>query len=347
VRIGEKEIEIRSSVLPGNYGESIVMRLLDPTSVTVPMESLGIPEYLMKIFQEEVDKPHGMILNTGPTGSGKTTTLYAFMRNKYSPEIKIITIEDPVEYHLEGIVQTQVDKKKGYDFANGLKSALRQDPDVIMVGEIRDFDTAETAIQASLTGHLVFSTLHTNTAAGAFTRLIDLGVNPKVLTSAINIAIAQRLIRKLCDGCKKQAVLEKPKLELIKEIYDDIKNPIEPWSESFYTKGEGCEKCDGRGYKGRIAILEAVRSDSKVEEILQMSPSEREVKNAAKDQGIMDMSQDGIIKALRGLTSLEEIERVVNFEKREAHPTVPDNETVFKELSNDDLLDENFNLENL
>lgn len=344
IKIGGTSIEIRSSIIPGAFNESVVLRILNPESIQTKLTDLGIEPYLMEIFEEEVSKPNGLILNTGPTGSGKTTTLYAFMRKKYTPEIKIITIEDPVEYHLEGIVQTQVDRKKGYDFANGLKSALRQDPDVIMVGEIRDFDTAETAIQASLTGHLVFSTLHTNTAAGAYTRLIDLGVNPKVLTSAINIAIAQRLVRKLCPECKKETTLDNEKESLVKSIFDDTPHPTESWTGKFYTKGDGCSICEGRGYKGRIAILEAVKSTPRVEEILQINPSEREVKEAAKDQEIWDMAQDGIMKAMRGVTSIEEVERVVDLQKRQAHKTTPDKENNFQELSNEDLLKDDFNV---
>jgi type IV pilus assembly protein PilB len=344
IKISDVTIEIRSSVIPGAYGESIVMRLLNPETLKTELSDLGIEPFLLDVFKEEVLKPNGLILNTGPTGSGKTTTLYAFMRIKYSPEIKIITIEDPIEYHLDGVVQTQVDKKKGYDFNTGLVSSLRQDPDVIMVGEIRDFDTAETAIQASLTGHLVFSTLHTNTAAGAFTRLIDLGVNPKVLTSAINIAIAQRLVRRLCPECRKVSNLDSKQLEKLKEIYDDIQNPTDPWHETFYEPGGGCEKCNGRGYKGRIALFEAVKSTPKVEEVLQMNPSEREVKEAARDQGIMDMAEDGVIKMLRGITSLEEVQRVVDLNKRQAHKTAPDKENNFQELSNEDLLNEDIDL---
>lgn len=338
IKINEVQIEIRSSVIPGAYNESVVLRILDPKQIKTGLAELGIEKYLMDIFMQQLEKPNGLILNTGPTGSGKTTTLYAFMRKKYSPEIKMITIEDPIEYHLKGIVQTQVERKKGYDFATGLKSALRQDPDVIMVGEIRDFDTAETAIQAALTGHLVFSTLHTNTAAGAFTRLIDLGVNPKVLTSSINISIAQRLVRKLCPNCKKEITLDEKKKQILKGIYDDIKNPIEPWTEKFYGPGDGCEVCNNRKYKGRIAIFEAVLSDPKVEAVLQINPSEREVKEAAKDQNIMDMAQDGLMKILRGITSIEEMERVVDLHKRETIKTVPDKENNFTELTNEDLL---------
>jgi len=197
------EIEIRTSVLPGAYNESIVLRILNPKTISVPMEELGIEPKLLNILSHEIKKPNGMILTTGPTGSGKTTTLYAFLKKIHSPDIKIITIEDPIEYHLPGIVQTQVNSEKKYTFLSGLRSALRQDPDVLMIGEIRDTETAEIAINSALTGHLVFSTLHTNTAAGSFPRLMDLNVNPKVITSAINISIAQRLLRKLCPHCKK------------------------------------------------------------------------------------------------------------------------------------------------
>lgn len=317
VSIGERDIEIRSSTLPGNYGESVVMRLLDPASIQVKIQDLGVPEKLMKIFMEVLNRPNGMILNTGPTGSGKTTTLYAFLRLKKTPEIKIITIEDPIEYHLSGIVQTQVDNEKGYDFATGLKKTLRQDPDVIMVGEIRDLETAETAVHAALTGHLVFSTLHTNNAAGTFTRLIDLGVNPKILTSAISLAIAQRLVRRLCENCKQELPLEGEDLKLMKEVYESIKEKEIPFVEKvFKAKEGGCEKCNQTGYKGRIGVFEAVMSDKKVEDALESNPSEREIKEAAAHQGILDMAQDGVIKILKGMTDLDELKRVVDLSTR-------------------------------
>ncbi len=338
IKINEKEIEIRSSILPGAYSESIVMRLLDPDSLKVDLQALGIEPELQAMFDAQLARPDGLILNTGPTGSGKTTTLYAFLKQTLTPGIKIITIEDPIEYHLSGIVQTQVEHDKGYDFASGLRASLRQDPDIIMVGEIRDIETAETAIHASLTGHLVFSTLHTNTAAGAFTRLIDLGVNPKVLTSAIRIAIAQRLVRKLCPDCKKQITLEPKKLALAKAIYDGIDNPKVPWSETFYGPGEGCGACNKLQYKGRVALFEAVISDKAVEEVMQMNPSEREIKEAARSQGILDMSQDGIIKALKGITDIAELERVINLEAQAPKATLPNTENNFQTLSNDDLL---------
>jgi type IV pilus assembly protein PilB len=338
IKIGETELEIRSSILPGAYSESIVMRLLNPDSIAVDLNELGIEPELKEIFDKQLSRPDGLILNTGPTGSGKTTTLYAFLKQTLTPGIKIITIEDPIEYHLSGIVQTQVDKSKGYDFASGLRAALRQDPDIIMVGEIRDLETAETAIQSSLTGHLVFSTLHTNTAAGAFTRLIDLGVNPKVLTSAIRIAIAQRLVRKLCPDCKKPVTLDQKTLKLAKDIYDGIDNPKIPWTETFYGPGDGCLTCNKLKYKGRVAILEAVLSDKAVEEVLQMNPSEREIKEAARGQGILDMSQDGILKAMRGITDITELERVINLEAQTPKQTLPSPENNFKTLTNEDLL---------
>lgn len=339
IKINETEIEIRASILPGAYSESVVMRLLNPDQIAVDLKELGIEPELQELFDAQLSRPDGLVLNTGPTGSGKTTTLYAFLKQTLTPGIKIITIEDPIEYHLHGIVQTQVEHDKGYDFANGLRSALRQDPDIIMVGEIRDIETAETAIHASLTGHLVFSTLHTNTAAGAFTRLIDLGVNPKVLTSAIRVAIAQRLVRKLCVDCKKPAQLESKKLELAKAIYDGIDNPKVEWNPSmFFEPGDGCATCNGLKYKGRVALFEAVMSDKAVEEVLQLNPSEREIREAARAQGILDMSQDGIIKALKGVTDISELERVINLEAQAPRATLPDKENGFTTLSNEDLL---------
>jgi type IV pilus assembly protein PilB len=314
VKIGEKEIEIRTSILPGSNGESIVMRLLDPSSISVPITELGVPEKLLKILLDEIAKPTGMILNTGPTGSGKTTALYAFLNKRKSPDIKVITIEDPIEYHLDGIVQTQVDKKRGYDFASGLRSSLRQDPDIIMVGEIRDKETAETAIHAALTGHIVFSTLHTNNAAGAYTRLIDLGINPKIITSALSVAIAQRLVRRVCEECKKEVQAEGEDLELIKKIHSHIQDEDKPEFNGIVYKADGCEKCNGSGYKGRIGVFEAILTDQVIEKIVQDNPSERQIAKGAKPQGIMTMAQDGITKVIKGMTTLEEVLRVVDID---------------------------------
>ncbi len=317
IKIGDTEIEIRTSLLPGGYGESVVLRVLNPNAISVSLEELGINEKLLGIITRELKKPNGMILNTGPTGSGKTTTLYAFLKKIHTPGIKIITIENPIEYHLKGIVQTQTEEEKGYTFLEGLRSALRQDPDVIMVGEIRDEETAEIAVNASLTGHLVFSTLHTNNAAGTFPRLIDLGVNAKVITSAINIAMAQRLVRKLCNKCKKKSVLEEKEKNIIKNILDSIldKNYLKDLDPQNIYEEAGCQECNFTGYKGRTGIYEAVLTDEKIEAIVIQNPSEREINKAAESQNILNMKQDGVIKILQGITSLDELSRVIDLEE--------------------------------
>ncbi|MBP9701790.1 MAG: type II/IV secretion system protein [Candidatus Pacebacteria bacterium] len=307
VKVKDTDIEIRTSVLPGAYNESVVLRLLNPKSIAVPLEELGIHTKLLKLLLEQIDKPNGMVLTTGPTGSGKTTTLYAFLKKVYGPTVKIITIEDPIEYHLEGITQTQVNEQ-GYNFLEGLRSALRQDPDIIMVGEIRDGETAAIAINSALTGHLVFSTLHTNDAAGAFPRLLDLGVNSRVMGSAINISLAQRLVRKLCTSCKKEIDNTNPKVQAVLETVIDKKEI--PQTAKLW-QAVGCEKCNQTGYKGRIGIYEGILLDAEVNKIVEMGGSSQEIKTAALPQGILTMAQDGVIKALQGVTSIEELERVI------------------------------------
>lgn len=316
IMIGDADIEIRASIIPGGYGESAVLRVLNPNEIAQSLEDLGINERLLKAILHELKKPNGMILNTGPTGSGKTTTLYAFIKKIHTPDIKIITIENPIEYHLPGIVQTQTDEEKGYTFLEGLRSALRQDPDIIMVGEIRDRETAEVAINSALTGHLVFSTLHTNNAAGTYPRLIDLGVNPKVITSAVNMAMAQRLVRKLCENCKKKQSLDERGKNIIKNVLDGIgdKSYLEGVDMDNTYAAVGCEKCNNTGYKGRTGIYEGIISDEKIENIVKDNPSEREINKVAKQQGLLNMQEDGIIKILKGITSLEELERVVGLE---------------------------------
>lgn len=316
IKIKGDEIELRTSILPGNYQETVVLRILNPKAIGVELEALGLEDKLRARLEKEITKPNGMILTTGPTGSGKTTTLYAFLRKVNSPGSKIITIEDPIEYHLQGIVQTQVEKGK-YTFAEGLRSALRQDPDIIMVGEIRDGEVAEVAVNAALTGHLVFSTLHTNDAPGSFPRLIDLGVDEKVISSAVNAALAQRLVRKLCEKCKVQRHATPEEKAMIDKhlatIADKTLVPAET-STLWGANAEGCPECHGRGYKGRIGIFEAVFMDSAIEEILRSKPTQREIAVAAKPQGIPSMQEDGIIKVLRGVTSLEELQRVVDLD---------------------------------
>ncbi len=309
--VHEKEIEIRTSILPGAYAETIVMRVLDPTTIALPMEQLGFDPYLMEIFRKEIAKPNGMILNTGPTGSGKTTTLYAFLRQVHKPEIKIVTIEDPIEYHLPGIVQTQV--SKDYTFAEGLRSTLRQDPDVIMVGEIRDAEVASTAVHASLTGHLVFSTLHTNDAAGTFPRLIDMGVNADILGAAITTAMAQRLVRRLCPDCREAQPITGKDAKILEPLFKNIPHAEDlPKNRDTMWVPKGCLKCGGLGYKGRIAVVEVILMDKEIEDCVRHTSSERDIWKAAMHQRIRRMAQDGAVKVLLGVTSLDELSRVVD-----------------------------------
>ncbi|HEU0080796.1 MAG TPA: GspE/PulE family protein [Candidatus Paceibacterota bacterium] len=316
VKIGQDDIEIRTSILPGAYSESIVLRILNPKSIQVPLEELGIPAKLLGILLKEIERPNGMILTTGPTGSGKTTTLYAFLRKIHTPAIKIITIEDPIEYHLPGIVQTQVNAEKNYTFALGLRSALRQDPDVIMVGEIRDSETATTAINSALTGHLVFSTLHTNDAAGSFPRLIDLGVNPRVISSAMTIALAQRLVRKLCPACKKEEMIAGSDKETVDKVVAGIVDRSQaPASTEKYWKAVGCDKCNGTGYRGRIGVYEGILVTEEINKLVEYSTSEKDIAKAARPQGLLTMLEDGVIKVLQGVTSLDEVQRVISLEE--------------------------------
>lgn len=309
--VSDRQIEVRTSVVPGSYGESVVMRLLDPNNIAVGFEDLGINERLFGVIKKEINQPNGLILNTGPTGSGKTTSLYAFLNHVYTPEMKIITVENPVEYHLEGIVQTQVEADKGYTFLEGLRSALRQDPDVIMIGEIRDLETARTAINSALTGHLVLSTLHTNNAAGTIPRLIDLGVNPKIISSALSLSMAQRLARRLCETCKTPDQQNEDEAEIINRIIREIdQNP--PENHGKIWRAGGCAECNNTGYKGRAPIAEGIQMDKNIENIIQQNPSEREITEAAQSQGVLTMAQDGILKILDGTTTISELQRVVN-----------------------------------
>jgi len=313
ILIEDASIEIRASALPAEYGESIVLRILNPKNL-INMEQLGLRKDLQARFVKEIKRPNGMIIITGPTGSGKTTTLYAVLKKINKPEIKIITIEDPVEYKLEGVSQTQVDKTKGYTFAKGLRAIVRQDPDVILVGEIRDLETAQIALQAALTGHLVFSTLHTNDAAGAVARLIDLGARPVSIAPALNMTVAQRLPRKVCKKCVK---LVTPSPKILSQIKKDLKNvPKEILPASFLKKtfkipkAVGCEDCNNTGYKGRIGIYETFLVDDEMEKFILKSPSIVGMKELAIKKGMILMRIDGLIKVLEGITTIEEIERV-------------------------------------
>lgn len=311
----DTEIEIRTSVIPGAYGESIVMRVLNPKNIEVTFEKLGITSDLMEIFDREINKPNGLILLTGPTGSGKTTTLYSFLQRINSPESKIITIEDPIEYHLKGINQTQVNRQKGYTFLSGLRSALRQDPDIMMVGEIRDSETAKIAINSALTGHLVFSTLHTNNSAGTIPRLIDLGVNSKIISSALTLSIAQRLIRKLCSNCRREIAIPESEKELIIKVLESIKKKkvdfVVPTVDKTY-EAVGCPECNDTGYSGRLGLFEAIYMDNSIATVTTTNPNEKDIRIAAIPQGILDMRQDGILKVVEGTTSFRELSRVID-----------------------------------
>lgn len=295
--VNDADVEVRVSCIPSAYGENIVMRVLNPKAINLELKDLGLREEHLKIIQKEIKKPKGMIITTGPTGSGKTTLLYSLIKTINKPEVKIITLEDPIEYHLKGITQTQVDIERDYTFANGLRSILRQDPDIVLIGEIRDKETAEIAIQASLTGHLVLSTLHANDAAGAVPRFLDIGINPSSMGSALNIIIAQRLIRKLCPKCKKAV----PFPEEIKKTLKNVEYP------SKIYEAKGCKECSS-GYKGRIGIFEMISINDEMEKLINTTPSHIEI--VEKTKGIMTFYQDGLLKVLEGITSLKEIERV-------------------------------------
>jgi type IV pilus assembly protein PilB len=309
---GTSEIEVRSSLIPGNYGESFVLRLLDPNANKVSLDTLSIHAKLKSRLLLEIRRPNGMLLTTGPTGSGKTTTLYAFLRFISSPDVKIVTIEDPIEYHLPGIVQTQVNEK--YTFADGLRSIVRQDPDVILVGEIRDGDTAGIAVQAALTGHFVYSTLHTNDAAGTFPRLVDLGVDPKTFASAVSVAMAQRLVRRLDPKERKQAPMTDEERALVARVLDSIvdKTLIPTGIDTGMKWVPDPESPESTGYRDRVGVFEAVFMDDELGAFLRDNPSEGDIKKHAARQGFLTMAQDAVLKALAGTTSLDEVVRNVD-----------------------------------
>lgn len=314
IYLDKEKLDIRVSTLPTAFGESIVMRLLKSTATSINFKDLGIRDNAYNDLEKEVARPNGMIITTGPTGSGKTTTLYAILSKINNEGNKIITLEDPIEYELKGISQSQIDHSKKYDFANGLRSILRQDPDVIMVGEIRDLETAETAIQAALTGHLVLSTIHTNDAAGAIPRFLSMGTKPFLLAPALNAVIGQRLTRKICEHCKEEVELNEKVLEKVKKELSEIspaaKVKVDLENMKFYA-GKGCPKCNDIGYKGRIGIYEIFAMTKEIETvILSGRVSEYQMREIAVKNGMVTMVQDGLLKALDGITTVEEIFRV-------------------------------------
>lgn len=310
----DDQLEIRVSVLPTSYGESIVMRLLKSSVTSLNFDKLGLKGKSYKDLKEQVERPLGMIVTTGPTGSGKTTTLYAILNKLNTPKTKIITLEDPIEYKLEGVSQSQIDHSAGYSFADGLRSILRQDPDIIMVGELRDLETAEVSVQAALTGHKVVSTLHTNDAAGAIPRFLSMGVKPFLLAPALNAVIGQRLVRRIHEDCKIEYKPTAEELAKVKDILADLPknsgNEIDLNKLKFY-RGQGCDKCNHIGYKGRIGIYEIFIINKEIEkEILSGQATEYKITEIARQNGMTTMVQDGLLKAAEGITSIEEVFRV-------------------------------------
>lgn len=305
-------VDVRVSILPSAFGESIVMRLLRQDKGALRFDDLGITGLALERIERELQKPNGMILTTGPTGSGKTTTLYAILNKLNEPGVKIITLEDPVEYKIPGITQTPIDSNAGLTFATGLRAILRQDPDIVMVGEMRDLETAETASQAALTGHIVLSTLHTNDAASALPRLLDLGVKPFILAPAINAIIAQRLLRKICLSCRTEYKLDKKMQLRVEQILKAIPEAahVKIPRELKFSHSPGCPKCNGLGYKGRMGIYEVFTLNQEIEKLIQKAASTSEIRNQAMKDGMLTMAQDGLIKALAGVTDVEEVFRV-------------------------------------
>ena len=301
IKVIGKEVDLRVSILPTAYGEKIVIRILDKAALTGSIDQMGMDQGTLDKFKKAIDAPHGMILVTGPTGSGKTTTLYSVLQELNNPQYNIVTVEDPIEYELTGINQVSVRNDIGLDFASALRSILRQDPDIVMVGEIRDNETADIAVKAALTGHQVLSTLHTNDAAGAITRLDDMGIEPFLISSSVIMACAQRLVRRICTNCREEFVPEP-------EIFERLSMKA-PEGAVFYH-GSGCERCKGRGYLGRVAIIEALPVSEAIRRLIIKRASAAVVKNQAMAEGMRTLRMVGLDKALEGITTLEEIWRV-------------------------------------
>lgn len=310
--ITETKIDVRVSVILGGYGETVVMRLLNKSAVALEIEKLGIRKQNLEKIIEQTKKPHGVFLNTGPTGSGKTTTLYSILKILNKPEVKIISVEDPIEYQLEGILQTPVNDKEGYTFATALRALLRQNPDIMMIGEIRDEETANIAVQAALTGHSILSTLHTNDAAGSIARLANMGVRNDDLAASVNALMAQRLVRKLCD-CKEKRPIKAEEKEIVEKVLKTLstKSGVEVPSAEFVYEPKGCEKCNMLGYKGRTTISEVLVIDREIEDLVTQGASSSVIRDKAVEEGMITMEQDGMLKVLEGETTLDEVDRVV------------------------------------
>jgi len=310
-KVGEQEVDLRVSTLPTVHGEKVVMRLLKKTGGLPTLAKLGLRGAQYQDLAEAITKPYGIILVTGPTGSGKTTTLYSVLTKLNKPTVNIVTLEDPVEYQIQGINQVQINPQAGLTFANGLRSFLRQDPNIILVGEIRDTETTQLAIQAALTGHLVFSTLHTNDAATAIPRLIDLGGEPFLISSVLNASLAQRITRKICENCKELYIPTPEILNNIKEVLNSLlPNKYVKGEPIQIARGKGCQECNFTGYLGRIAIFEVLKITSAINRMILKESSAKEIETQAKSEGLITMKQDGYLKVLEGVTTIEEILRV-------------------------------------
>ena len=308
IALGGKAVDVRVSTLPARFGERVVMRILDKDEARLDLDGLGMPKDILRRFKQALTRPNGIILVTGPTGSGKTTTLYGALTILNEPSRNILTVEDPVEYAIDGVGQTQINPKVGMTFATGLRAILRQDPDIVMVGEIRDVETADIAVQASLTGHLVLSTVHTNSAVGAITRLRDMGVEPFLLSSTVAAVMAQRLVRRLCPSCKQPYDADAPERRLIGA---PTGMPLTLYS------AKGCGRCNNTGYEGRIGVYELVVVDDKIKRLIHDNASEHEIADYAFAHAD-SLAQSGFRHALAGLTSLEEVMRVVRQEDDDA-----------------------------
>jgi type II secretory ATPase GspE/PulE/Tfp pilus assembly ATPase PilB-like protein len=301
IKVMGKEVDLRISILPTSHGEKVVIRILDKSALAGSVETLGMDEETLGRFRKAIDAPHGMILVTGPTGSGKTTTLYSVLQELNSPNYNIVTVEDPIEYELMGVNQVAARPDIGLDFASALRSILRQDPDIVMVGEIRDNETADIAVKAALTGHQVLSTLHTNDAAGAIARLDDMGIEPFLISSSVILTCAQRLIRRLCTNCREEFL---PEPEMFTRLN------MEPTEGAVFYQGAGCDRCKGRGYSGRAAIIEALTVSESIRRLIIKRASAAVIKNQAISEGMKTLRMVGIDKAIEGITTLEEVWRI-------------------------------------
>jgi len=304
IKLMGRDVDFRVSVLPTAYGEKVVMRILDKSTLTLDISQLGFTDEALARFRAAISAPYGMVLVTGPTGSGKTTTLYSALSEINKPDVNIITVEDPIEYQLHGINQVQTNAEIEFTFAAGLRSILRQDPDIVMVGEIRDYETADIAVKAALTGHLVFSTLHTNDAPGAMTRLVDMGVEPFLISSSVLLVQAQRLVRRICKNCKREVEIDPEVLRRAQVRWADGEAPPTIWA------GKGCSKCSGSGYAGRCSVMEVLRVSENIRHLVIKQANAGQIKEAALADGMWTMRMDAVDKAKQGITTLEEVLRV-------------------------------------